>query len=72
MDIVFFSNGETSADFNYERLVKLTKRLPNKVTRIDGINGRVKSQHAAANASDTSWYFLVNAKLHVDSSFDFN
>ena len=72
LDIVFFSNGETSADKNYEHLLKITQGLPNKVTRIDGINGRVKSQHTAANSSNTAWYFLVNAKLKVTAKFDFN
>jgi len=72
LDIVFFSNGEACAESNYEHLRKLTEKLPNKVIRIDGINGRVKSQHAAAESSTTSWYFLVNAKLKVDSKFDFN
>ena len=72
LDIVFFSNGEHIADKNYEHLLKLTQGLPNKVIRIDGINGRVKSQHAAANSSNTSWYFLVNAKLKVNPKFDFN
>ena len=72
MDIVFFSNGEACAESNYEHLLKLTEKLPNKVVRIDGINGRVKSQHAAAESSATPWYFLVNAKLKVDSKFDFN
>jgi len=72
LDIVFFSNGEASADKNYEHLLKITKGLPNKVTRVDGVDGRVKSQHAAANSSNTSWYFLVNAKLKVTAKFDFN
>jgi hypothetical protein len=72
LDIIFFSNGEASADRNYEHLLKITQVLPNKVTRIDGVDGRVKSQHAAANSSNTSWYFLVNAKLKVASKFDFN
>ena len=72
MDIVFFSNGEASADSNYEHLLNITHGLPNKITRIDGVSGRVNSQHAAANSSNTSWYFLVNAKLKVTSKFDFN
>jgi len=72
LDIVFFSNGETSADTNYEHLLKITQGLPNKVVRIDGVSGRVNSQHVAANSSDTQWYFLVNAKLKVNSKFDFN
>jgi len=72
LDIIFFSNGESCADGNYEHLLKITRGLPNKIIRIDGINGRVKSQHAAANSSDTSWYFLVNAKLKVTLTFDFS
>jgi hypothetical protein len=72
LDIIFFSNGETSADKNYEHLLKITQGLSNKITRIDGINGRVKSQHVAASNSNTPWYFLVNAKLKVTSKFDFN
>jgi hypothetical protein len=72
LDIIFFSNGEASADRNYEHLLKITQGLPNKVTRVDGVDGRVKSQHAAANISNTSWYFLVNAKLKVSSKFNFN
>jgi hypothetical protein len=72
MDIVFFSNGEASADSNYEHLLNITHGLPNKITRIDGVSGRVNSQHAAANSSNSAWYFLVNAKLKVTSKFDFN
>jgi hypothetical protein len=72
LDIIFFSNGESIADKNYEHLLNITKNLPNKVSRIDGVVGRVKSQHAAANSSETSWYFLINAKLKVSSKFDFN
>ena len=71
LDIVFFSNGEASADSNYEHLLTITRGLPNKITRIDGVSGRVNSQHAAANSSNSAWYFLVNAKLKVNSKFDF-
>lgn len=70
LDIIFFSNGETVADENYERLLDLTRTVPNKVKRVDRVVGRVASQHAAANLSDTSWYFLVNAKLKVSDKFD--
>jgi hypothetical protein len=72
LDIVFFSNGESCAEDNYNHLLEITKNLPNKVHRIDRVGGRVKSQHAAANISTTSWYFLVNAKLRVRDDFDFN
>ena len=71
LDIVFFSNGESCAEENYNHLLEITKNLPNKVIRIDGVKGRVASQHAAANSSNTDWYFLINAKLWVNNDFDF-
>lgn len=70
LDIVFISNGEACAEDNYNHLVSLN--LPNRIVRVKDVNGRVASQHAAANASNTAWYFLVNAKLKVDKDFDFN
>ena len=69
LDIVFFSNGEACAESNYEYLLSLN--LPNRIVRVDKVKGRVASQHAAAKASNTSWYFLVNAKLKVNKDFDF-
>lgn len=70
LDIVFFSNGEKCAEDNYEHLLSL--KLPNRIVRIKDVIGRVNSQHAAANASNTPWYFLINAKLKVDNNFDFS
>ena len=70
LDIIFFSNGESCAEENYQRLVDM--KLPNRLVRVDGVNGRVASQYAAANSSETAWYFLVNAKLKIDENFDFN
>jgi len=70
LDVIFFSNGEACADDNYNHLLSLN--LPNRIVRIDRVKGRVASQHAAANASNTPWYFLVNAKLKVRDDFDFN
>ena len=72
LDIVFLSNGETGADENYEHLLKVTKGLPNRVVRVDGVNGRVQAYHAAAEASTTPWMFTVFAKLRVNSKFDFS
>jgi hypothetical protein len=74
LDIVFFSNGETIADENYQHLENIikTRNLPNRLVRIDRVEGRVASQHAAARASNTAWYFLVNAKLKVNDDFDFS
>ena len=74
LDIVFFSNGEPAADDNYERLQQIIKykKLPNRLVRVDGVVGRVASQHAAARASNTEWYFLINCKLSVNPDFDFS
>ena len=67
LDIVFISNGEPNADYNYQRLQKLTG---SRAVRVDGVKGRVKAYHAAANASKTPWFFAVFAKLEVDSEFN--
>ena len=70
IDIVFLSNGETSADENYEHLLNVTEGLPNRVVRVDGVNGRAAAYHAAAEASETPWMFTVFAKLKVNPKFD--
>jgi hypothetical protein len=72
LDIVYLSNGEKSADENYEHLLRITKNIPNRIVRVDGVNGRVQAYHAAAQASNTSWFFTVFAKLKVENSFDWN
>ena len=72
LDIVFLSNGEAGANENYEHLLNVTKGLPNRVIRVDGINGRVQAYHAAAKASNTPWMFTVFAKLRINSKFDFS
>ena len=72
LDIVFLSNGEKCADENYEHLVNVTKNVPNRVVRVDGVNGRAAAYHAALNASNTPWAFTVFAKLKVDNKFDWN
>jgi hypothetical protein len=72
LDIVFLSNGETGAEENYEHLLNITKNLPNRVVRVDGVNGRAAAYHAAAEASNTPWMFTVFAKLKVSPKFDFN
>jgi hypothetical protein len=69
LDVIFFSNGEPGADENFEYLRSLG--LPNRVIHQRGVKGRVASQHAAAETSETGWYFLINAKLRVNPAFDF-
>ena len=72
MDIVFLSNGESCAEENYQHLLKVTEGLPNRVVRVDGINGRVQAYHAVAEASETPWALTVFAKLKVSQKFDWN
>jgi len=72
IDIVFISNGEPNAEENFQHLKTVTKNCTNNVFRIDGIQGRVASQHAAAHASTSPWYFAVFAKLYVDQNFNWN
>jgi hypothetical protein len=69
LDIVFISNGEVNADYNYEKL-KFYAGDRNRVKRVDGVNGRVSAYHAAARASTTPWFFAVFAKLEVVDTFD--
>ena len=71
LDIIFVSNGEPNADENWEQLYA-TDILRHRLVRVNGVTGRVASQHAAARAATTSWYFLVPAKLNVERSFDWS
>jgi len=71
LDIVFISNGEPQAEQHYQHLSRCVHTVGHgKITRIDGINGRVAAYHAAAEASTTAWFFAVFAKLEVDKQFD--
>ena len=72
LDIIFISNGEAIAEENYLHLLSVASKFKNRVKRVDGVKGREESQHVAANISETPWYFLVNAKLRVNESFDFD
>ena len=75
LDIVFISNGEPNADAHWEHLNKViseNRNAKNRIVKVDGVNGRVAAYHAAANASHTSWFFAVFAKLRVNPTFDWN
>ncbi len=71
LDIVFISNGEVNADYNYEKL-KFHAGDLNRIRRVDRVPGRVAAYHAAARASSTPWFFAVFAKLEVDYLFDWS
>jgi hypothetical protein len=72
MDVVFLSNGESCADEHYEHLLSVTKNLKNRVTRVDGVNGRAQAYHAALEASNTPWAFTIFAKLKINPEFNFD
>jgi hypothetical protein len=72
LDIVFLSNGEAGAEENYQHLLNIAQHLPNRVVRVDGVNGRAAAYHAAAEASNTPWFLAVFAKLEVNPKFDWS
>ena len=73
LDIVFVSNGESTAEALYERLRDVTAHDPLlTVKRVDGVNGRAAAYKACAEISDTDWFFNVFAKLEVDADFDWH
>ena len=71
LDVVFVSNGEVNAEYHWEKL-KFYVGDRNRVKRVDRVNGRVAAYHAAAQASNTPWFFAVFAKLEVDPNFDWS
>lgn len=67
LDIIYISNGEPEAEQWYEHLVKTCGR---EIKRVMNVNGRSQAYKAAAELSDTSWFFAVFAKLEVIDSFN--
>jgi len=72
LDIVFIDNGERDADSNFTHLNSVTYNLVNRLHRSSGVNGRVAAYQAAADMSETPWFFAVFAKLRVDQHFDWS
>jgi hypothetical protein len=74
LDIVFIANGEHGAEHHWNMLQgALTNRMaPNRLHRVDGVNGRVAAYQAAAQKSMTPWFFAVFAKLQVNQDFDWS
>lgn len=77
LDIIYISNGEPDAEKWYERLryqlFYSNSRTPDSVSRlkrVQNVNGRAAAYKAAAELSDTPWFFAVFAKLEVEAKFD--
>ena len=75
LNIVYISNGEPDAERWYNHLVTVVDaQIPHgyqTVHRVKNVNGRIAAYHAAAQASESDWFFAVFAKLEVVGSFDF-
>ena len=77
LDIVYISNGEPDAEKWFDHLKYCSHynhkfRGTHKLKRVQNVNGRVAAYQAAAQASDTPWFFAVFAKLQVNSNFDWS
>ena len=66
-DVIFISNGEPMAEDNWDTLKSICLRAKHS----SGINGREAAYKAAAQLSETPWFFAVFAKTEVLPSFDF-
>lgn len=67
MDIVFLSYDEPSA----EKYWKVLKEKHPRAKRIQGVKGRTQAYHAAANMSETGYFFAVFPTIELDDGFDF-
>ncbi len=79
LDVVYISNGEPEAERWYNHLGDIldqeekgypTLRFTNTLKRVRNVNGRMAAYRAAAERSETPWFFAVFAKLEVDVEFD--
>jgi hypothetical protein len=69
LDIIYISNGEPDAERWYEHLCNIAGR---PIKRVQNIDGRANAYRAAAELSDTAWFFTVFAKLEVVENFDWS
>jgi len=68
MDIIFLSYDEPGADEKYE---KLKSKFP-RAKRVKGIAPRTRAYHAAAEMSETDYFFAVFPTIELEESFDFS
>jgi len=67
LDIIYISNGEPDAEKWFEHLQSV---CGGRAKRIKDVTGRALAYKAAAELSDTPWFFTVFAKLEVVPEFD--
>ena len=71
-DIVFIHNNEPQHEENYQALLSATQSKPNQVKIVAGVQGRNQAYKAAANISDTEYFYAVFAKIKTDPNFGFD
>jgi len=67
LDIIYISNGEPEAERWFEHL---QSTCGGRARRVENVTGRALAYKAAAELSDTLWFFTVFAKLEVLPEFD--
>jgi len=67
LDIIYISNGEPESEQWFEHLQSV---CGDRAKRIKNVTGRALAYKAAAELSDTPWFFTVFAKLEVVEEFD--
>ena len=75
LDVVFISNGETDAERWFNHLKdNIFSRYHGVIhpKRVMNVDGRTRAYQAAAEASETDWFFAVFAKLEVLNTFDWS
>jgi len=71
-DVCFIHNGEPQAEHNLALLRSALKNKPNKLHIISNVKGRRQAYQAAANKSQTEFFYAVFAKLEIDKDFGFD
>jgi hypothetical protein len=69
LDIIYISNSEPDADKWYDHLCNVVGNTT-ICKRVQNVNGRTAAYRAAAELSETPWFFTVFAKLEVVEDFD--
>jgi hypothetical protein len=71
-DIVFIHNNEPQHEENYQALLSAVEGKFNRVKVVAGVQGRNQAYKAAANISNTEYFYAVFAKIKTNPSFGFD
>jgi hypothetical protein len=68
MDVIFISYDEPNAEKHWQ----MVKEKCPRAKRVDKVKGITEAHHAAANLSDTEWFFGLFAKHEPHKDFNYN